>query len=68
MRWFQTAIRTNRIDIKRTYHVTEQLDEKAFILEFDVNNVKGGILKKYLSKQNNMNDPQNPQAIPPVKK
>jgi uncharacterized membrane-anchored protein YitT (DUF2179 family) len=58
----------NRIDINRTYHLIEQLDEKAFILEFDVNNVKGGILKKYLSKQNNMNDPQNPQAIPSVKK
>ena len=58
----------NRIDINRTYHLIEQLDEKAFILEFDVNNVKNGILKKYLSKQNKMNDPQNPQAIPSVKK
>lgn len=40
----------NRIDINRTYRLVEQLDEKAFIIEFDVNNVKGGILKKYLSK------------------
>jgi len=40
----------NRIDINRTYRLIEQLDEKAFIIEFDVNNVKGGILKKYLSK------------------
>ena len=40
----------NRIDINRTYHLIEQIDEKAFIIEFDVNNVKGGILKKYLSK------------------
>jgi uncharacterized membrane-anchored protein YitT (DUF2179 family) len=40
----------NRIDINRTYNLIEQLDEKAFIIEFDVNNVKGGILKKYLSK------------------
>ncbi len=40
----------NRIDINRTYSLIEQLDEKAFIIEFDVNNVKGGILKKYLSK------------------
>jgi uncharacterized membrane-anchored protein YitT (DUF2179 family) len=40
----------NRIDINRTYRLIEQLDEKAFIIEFDINNVKGGILKKYLSK------------------
>lgn len=40
----------NRIDINRTYRFIEQLDENAFIIEFDVNNVKGGILKKYLSK------------------
>lgn len=40
----------NRIDINRTYRLIEQLDDKAFIIEFDVNNVKGGILKKYLSK------------------
>jgi len=42
----------NRIDINRTYRLIEDLDEKAFIIEFDVNNVKGGILKKYLSKKN----------------
>ena len=40
----------NRIDINRTYRLIEQIDEKAFIIEFDVNNVKGGIVKKYLSK------------------
>jgi uncharacterized membrane-anchored protein YitT (DUF2179 family) len=42
----------NRIDINRTYRLIEELDKKAFIIEFDVNNVKGGILKKYLSKKN----------------
>jgi uncharacterized membrane-anchored protein YitT (DUF2179 family) len=41
----------NRIDIKRTYRLIEKLDEEAFIIEFDVNNVKGGIQKKYLSKK-----------------
>ena len=40
----------NRIDINRTYQMIEQIDKNAFIVEFDVNNVKGGILKKYLSK------------------
>ncbi len=39
----------NRIDINRTYSFVDRIDEKAFIIEFDVNNVKGGILKKYLS-------------------
>mgnify|MGYP000704683488 CR=1 FL=1 len=39
----------NRIDIRRTYNLIEKNDEKAFIIEFDVNNIKGGILKKYLS-------------------
>lgn len=40
----------NRIDIRRTYRLIEKIDAKAFIIEFDVNHVKGGILKKYLSK------------------
>lgn len=40
----------NRIDIRRTYRLIEKIDKKTFIIEFDVNNVKGGILKKYLSK------------------
>jgi uncharacterized membrane-anchored protein YitT (DUF2179 family) len=40
----------NRIDINRTYSLIDRIDKKAFIIEFDVNNVKGGILKKYLSK------------------
>lgn len=40
----------NRIDINRTYRLIEKIDDKAFIIEFDVNKVQGGILKKYLSK------------------
>ena len=40
----------NRIDMRRTYKMIDEKDEKAFIIEFDVNSVKGGILKKYLSK------------------
>lgn len=42
----------NRIDIRRTYSLIENIDKKVFIIEFDVNNVKGGILKKYLGKSN----------------
>ena len=42
----------NRIDIRRTYRLIEEADEKAFVIEFDVNSVQGGILKKYLSQSN----------------
>jgi uncharacterized membrane-anchored protein YitT (DUF2179 family) len=40
----------NRIDIRRTYNLINTIDKNSFIIEFDVNNVKGGILKKYLTK------------------
>ncbi len=40
----------NRIDMRRTYSLIDKIDKKTFIIELDVNNVKGGILKKYLSK------------------
>jgi len=35
--------------MRRTYTLINQIDQNAFIIEFDVNNVTGGILKKYLS-------------------
>ncbi len=40
----------NRIDIRRTYNTIANIDPSAFIIEFDVNTVKGGVLRKYLSK------------------
>ncbi|PTX63599.1 uncharacterized membrane-anchored protein YitT (DUF2179 family) [Kordia periserrulae] len=39
----------NRIDIRRTYNLIEKIDPNAFIIEFDVNRIKGGILTKYLT-------------------
>jgi len=39
----------NRIDIRRTYNLITEIDDQAFITEFDVNSVQGGITKKYLS-------------------
>lgn len=39
----------NRIDIRRTYGLIEKIDPNAFIVEFDVNNIKGGVLKKYFT-------------------
>lgn len=41
----------NRIDIRRTYNLIDTIDAEAFIIEFDVNNIKGGILRKYLTKE-----------------
>lgn len=41
----------NRIDIRKTYKAINRVDKKAFIVEFDVNAIQGGILRKYLSKQ-----------------
>jgi len=41
----------NRIDIKKMYRIVADIDEDAFIVEFDVNSVKGGVLRRYLSKK-----------------
>ncbi|MEM6717948.1 MAG: YitT family protein [Bacteroidota bacterium] len=41
----------NRIDIRRTYNLIDKIDPDAFIIEFDVNNIKGGILTKYLTTE-----------------
>lgn len=43
----------NRIDIKRMHRIIENIDDNAFIIEFDVNNVKGGVLRHYLDKKKN---------------
>ena len=41
----------NRIDIKKMYRVISDIDDSAFIVEFDVNNVKGGVLRRYLNRK-----------------
>jgi uncharacterized membrane-anchored protein YitT (DUF2179 family) len=38
----------NRIDIARFYRLVNKIDKKAFIVEYDVNNIQGGALRKYL--------------------
>ncbi|PQJ78151.1 YitT family protein [Polaribacter porphyrae] len=43
----------NRIDIKKMYRIVDEIDKEAFIVEFDVNNVKGGVLRHYLDKKKN---------------
>ena len=39
----------NRIDIRKTYRLIENIDSNAFIVEFDVNSVKGGVLRRYFN-------------------
>ena len=40
----------NRIDMRRLYRLLAEIDERAFIVEFDVHNVQGGVLRRYLTK------------------
>ena len=46
----QLVIQTivNRIDIRRLYRVVEEIDAGAFVIEFEVNAVRGGVLRRYL--------------------
>lgn len=41
----------NRIDIKKIHKLVQALDSNAFIVEFDVNSVKGGVLRHYINKK-----------------
>ncbi len=43
----------NRIDIKKMYRLIKEIDTEAFIVEFDVNSVKGGVLRHYIDKKKN---------------
>ncbi len=38
----------NRIDIRKFYSLIDTIDKDAFIVEFDVNGIKGGILRRYM--------------------
>ncbi|NRD24665.1 YitT family protein [Winogradskyella litoriviva] len=48
----------NRIDIKKMHRIIDKIDDKAFIVEFDVNSVKGGVLRHYLDKKKNKHLPK----------
>ena len=41
----------NRIDSKKAYRIVNTVDKDAFVIEFDVNSVKGGVLRKYLTRK-----------------
>lgn len=41
----------NRIDLRKIHRLIDRIDPKAFVVEFDVNNVQGGVLRKYLTRK-----------------
>ncbi len=43
----------NRIDIRKMYRTIDSVDPGAFIVEYDVNNVRGGVMRRYLTKSDN---------------
>lgn len=45
-RVIQTVI--NRIHLRKIHRLIDTIDPNAFVVEFDVNNVKGGVLRRYL--------------------
>ncbi len=51
MQVIQTVL--NRIDTKKVTRTIDSVDQDAFIVEFDVNNVKGGVLRKYINQKKN---------------
>ncbi len=43
----------NRIDVRRINRMINEIDQEAFIIEFDVNDIKGGEIRRFMSKNNN---------------
>lgn len=40
----------NRIDIKKVSRTLDEVDPKAFVAEYEVNSIRGGVLRRYLAK------------------
>lgn len=38
----------NRIDVRRVNRMIDEIDKEAFVIEFDVNNIRGGKIRKLL--------------------
>ena len=47
----------NRIDIRKMYKVVEDVDPDAFIVEYHINNIKGGVLRRYLQRKKGQQAP-----------
>ena len=48
----------NRIDIRKMHRIIEKIDADAFYIEFDINHIKGGVLRRYLAKNKGKQLPQ----------
>lgn len=38
----------NRLDLRKIHRIVDDIDPNAFIVEYDINNIKGGVLRRYL--------------------
>ena len=45
--YFIIKIVVNRIDLRKIEDIIENIDRGAFVLEYDVNEIKGGVLRKH---------------------
>lgn len=50
----------NRLDLRKIHRIVDDIDPDAFIVEYDINNIKGGVLRRYLRSPKG-------QAVPPAK-
>ncbi len=41
----------NRIDLRKIYRVVEEVDPDAFLVEYEIHNIKGGVLRRYLKRK-----------------
>lgn len=41
----------NRIDLRKIYRVVEEVDPNAFLVEYEIHNIKGGVLRRYLKRK-----------------
>ena len=38
----------NRLDLRKIHRIIDDIDPDAFVVEYDINNIKGGVLRRYL--------------------
>lgn len=50
----------NRLDLRKIHRIVDDIDPDAFIVEYDINNIKGGVLRRYLRTPNS-------QTVSPAK-
>ncbi len=53
----------NRIDIKKMHRVINDVDHTAFVIEFEVSNIRGGVLRRYFDRKHNKKTVPVPQNL-----